>query len=82
MHITGGYAFYNTIGGFANPTHNTVYAFAGTCLTAVGSRTVVAYMILQMISAQHNYRLVCNTVLLMISVQNNDRLVCNTVLLQ
>ena len=32
-----GYAFYNTIGGFVNPTHNTVYTFSSTCLTAVNS---------------------------------------------
>ena len=24
MNFAGGYAFYNTIGGFVNPTHNTV----------------------------------------------------------
>ena len=37
MDITGSYAFYNTIGGYANPTHNTVYTFSSTCLTAVNS---------------------------------------------
>ena len=35
--MSGGYAFYNTIGGFVNPTHNTVYTFSSTCLTAVNS---------------------------------------------
>ena len=37
MDITGGYAFYNTIGGFVHPTHNTVHTFSSTSLTAVNS---------------------------------------------
>ena len=37
MDITGGDAFYNTIGGFINPTHNIVHTFSSTSLTAVNS---------------------------------------------